>query len=59
MKNKVIWYCTGCDEKCAVKITGLYAPYRNFEDACLLFTTEHCKAIGIRPDWRKHEPEAK
>ena len=57
MKKKSIWYCTGCAEKCAVKITEVYSPYRNFEDACLLFSTERCKARGFRPDWHKHEPQ--
>ena len=58
MKKKAIWYCTGCKEKCAVKITDGYEMYKD-EDDCILFTEIHCKAEGYKPNWRKHEPKVK
>ncbi len=59
MKKKVIWYCTGCHFRCAVKIFENIVPYRSSKDDCLLYTPETCKTIEVRPDWRKHEPDAK
>lgn len=59
MKKKTIWYCTGCKEKCAVKITGEYRinrhsnPYEN----CILFSDWHCSEQGYKPHWHKHEPQ--
>lgn len=60
MKKKVIWYCTGCNEKCAVKITDGYLPFEyKFTNDCILFTPKHCAEQGYKPSWRKHEPEVK
>ena len=59
MKKKVIWYCTGCKEKCAVKITDGYNLASWNEDECILFSDELCEEQGYRPDWRKHEPKEK
>ena len=58
MEKKVIWYCTGCEEKCAVKISGGYSPVC-FRGKCLLFSVNFCSEQGYKPDWRKHKPEAK
>lgn len=54
MKKKVIWYCTGCDERCAVKITGGYDIPRSY---CLLFSEVFLKPSGYKPDWHKYEPQ--
>ena len=53
MKKKVIWYCTGCDEKCALKIRNVY---NMTHYTCILFSEDFCVEHGYKPNWRKHEP---
>lgn len=58
MKEKAIWYCTGCAERCAMKITDGYAPFEHrFTHPCILFTPNHCTEQGYKPNWRKAQPE--
>ena len=55
--NKAIWYCTGCNYRCAVKILEETVPYRTPKDCCLLYTQATCETIEVHPDWHKHEPQ--
>ena len=52
MKKKTIWYCTGCEEKCAVKITDMMRMFK-----CILFDDEIARDLDYKPDWHKHEPQ--
>ena len=52
MKYKSIWYCTGCFQKCAVKITNTMVMYK-----CILFEDETARRFNCEPSWHEHEPE--
>ena len=52
MKNKSIWYCTGCFQKCAVKVNSTMTMFK-----CILFEQEYANRLGCEPSWHKHEPQ--
>lgn len=52
MKYKSIWYCTGCFQKCAVKITNSMSMFK-----CILFNDETARDLDCEPSWHKHEPD--